>query len=86
MSVEHSRSDASELETKKVILQFEVMGRTSEAPIQVLNDSPQRLLRLLTYTGMEKKSEQLNPKNLVGKAKYGGGGVLVWGCMSASGI
>ncbi|GBM25974.1 Transposable element Tcb2 transposase [Araneus ventricosus] len=31
-----------------------------------------------------RKNEELNPKNLVETAKYGGGGVLVWGCMSAS--
>ncbi|GBM45745.1 Transposable element Tcb1 transposase [Araneus ventricosus] len=39
-----------------------------------------------TYNGMEKKNEELNPKNLVGTVKYGGRGVLVWGCMSASGL
>ncbi|GBL98161.1 Transposable element Tc1 transposase [Araneus ventricosus] len=33
-----------------------------------------------------RKQEELNPKNLVGTVKYGGGGVLVWGCMSASGL
>ncbi|GBL80825.1 Transposable element Tc1 transposase [Araneus ventricosus] len=33
-----------------------------------------------------RKDEELNPKNLVGTVKYGGGGVLVWGCMSASGL
>ncbi|GBM39306.1 hypothetical protein AVEN_171385-1 [Araneus ventricosus] len=33
-----------------------------------------------------RKNEELNPKNLVGTVKYGGGGVLVWGCMSASGL
>ncbi|GBN38876.1 hypothetical protein AVEN_167691-1 [Araneus ventricosus] len=33
-----------------------------------------------------RKNEELNPKNLVGTIKYGGGGVLVWGCMSASGL
>ncbi|GBM06848.1 Transposable element Tc1 transposase [Araneus ventricosus] len=32
-----------------------------------------------------RKNEEFNPKNLVGTVKYGGGGVLVWGCMSASG-
>ncbi|GBO01522.1 hypothetical protein AVEN_84625-1, partial [Araneus ventricosus] len=26
-----------------------------------------------------RKNEELNPKNLVGTVKYGGGGVLVWG-------
>ncbi|GBO27609.1 Transposable element Tc1 transposase [Araneus ventricosus] len=31
-----------------------------------------------------RRNEELNPKNLVGTVKYGGGGVLVWGCMSAS--
>ncbi|GBM27406.1 Putative carbonic anhydrase 3 [Araneus ventricosus] len=35
---------------------------------------------------MEKKNEELNPKNLVGTVKYVGGGVLVCGCMSASGL
>lgn len=34
----------------------------------------------------EKKNEELNPKNLVGTVKHAGGGVLVWGCMSASGL
>ncbi|GBM10145.1 hypothetical protein AVEN_258749-1 [Araneus ventricosus] len=33
-----------------------------------------------------RKYEELNPKNLVGTVKYGGRGVLVWGCMSASGL
>ncbi|GBN99094.1 Transposable element Tc1 transposase [Araneus ventricosus] len=33
-----------------------------------------------------RKNEELNPKNLVGTVKYGGGGVLVWGCMSATGL
>ncbi|GBN19544.1 Transposable element Tc1 transposase [Araneus ventricosus] len=33
-----------------------------------------------------RKNEELNPKNLVGTIKYGGGGVLVCGCMSASGL
>ncbi|GBO00067.1 Transposable element Tc1 transposase [Araneus ventricosus] len=33
-----------------------------------------------------RKNEELNPKNLVGTVKYGGGGVLVWKCMSASGL
>ncbi|GBN52640.1 Transposable element Tc1 transposase [Araneus ventricosus] len=33
-----------------------------------------------------RKNEELNPKNLVGTVKYGGGGVLVWRCMSASGL
>ncbi|GBM89803.1 Transposable element Tc1 transposase [Araneus ventricosus] len=32
----------------------------------------------------EEKNEELNPKNLIGTVKYGGGGVPVWGCMSAS--
>ncbi|GBN11025.1 hypothetical protein AVEN_17604-1 [Araneus ventricosus] len=31
-----------------------------------------------------RKNEEINPKNLVGTVKYGGGGVLVWGCISAS--
>ncbi|GBM02122.1 hypothetical protein AVEN_190559-1 [Araneus ventricosus] len=34
----------------------------------------------------KEKNEELNPKNLVGIVKYGGGGVLMWGCMSASGL
>ncbi|GBO36297.1 hypothetical protein AVEN_92171-1, partial [Araneus ventricosus] len=33
-----------------------------------------------------RKNEELNPKNLVGTVKYGGGSVLVWGCMSVSGL
>ncbi|GBO24560.1 Transposable element Tc1 transposase [Araneus ventricosus] len=33
-----------------------------------------------------KKNEEVNLKNIVGTVKYGGGGVLVWVCMSASGI
>ncbi|GBL98376.1 Transposable element Tc1 transposase [Araneus ventricosus] len=33
-----------------------------------------------------RKNEELNPKNLVGTVKYGGGSVLVWRCMSASGL
>ncbi|GBM71043.1 Transposable element Tc1 transposase [Araneus ventricosus] len=33
-----------------------------------------------------RKNEELNPKNLVGTVKYDGGGVLVWGCISASGL
>ncbi|GBM62360.1 Transposable element Tcb1 transposase [Araneus ventricosus] len=33
-----------------------------------------------------RKNEELNRKNLVGTVKYGGEGVLVWGCMSASGL
>ncbi|GBM31444.1 Transposable element Tcb1 transposase [Araneus ventricosus] len=33
-----------------------------------------------------RKNEELNPKNLVGAVKYGGRGVLVWGCMSESGL
>ncbi|GBO16793.1 Transposable element Tc1 transposase [Araneus ventricosus] len=33
-----------------------------------------------------RKNEELNPKNLVGTVKYGGEGVLVWGCISASGL
>ncbi|GBM94156.1 Transposable element Tc1 transposase [Araneus ventricosus] len=31
-----------------------------------------------------RKNEELNPKNFVGTVKYGGGDVLVWGCISAS--
>ncbi|GBM96206.1 Transposable element Tc1 transposase [Araneus ventricosus] len=33
-----------------------------------------------------RKNKELNPKNLVGTVKYDGGGVLVWGCISASGL
>ncbi|GBN87490.1 Transposable element Tc1 transposase [Araneus ventricosus] len=33
-----------------------------------------------------RKNEELNPKNLIGTVRYGGRGVLVWGCMSASGL
>ncbi|GBN90892.1 Transposable element Tc1 transposase [Araneus ventricosus] len=33
-----------------------------------------------------RKNEELNPKNLVGTVKYSCGGVLMWGCMSASGL
>ncbi|GBM56340.1 hypothetical protein AVEN_200426-1 [Araneus ventricosus] len=33
-----------------------------------------------------RKNEELNPKNFIGTVKYGGGGVLVWGCMLASGL
>ncbi|GBM53841.1 hypothetical protein AVEN_261228-1 [Araneus ventricosus] len=33
-----------------------------------------------------RKNEELNPKNLVRTVTYGGIGVLVWGCMSASGL
>ncbi|GBL95153.1 Transposable element Tc1 transposase [Araneus ventricosus] len=33
-----------------------------------------------------RKNEELNPNNLVGTVKYGGGDALVWGCMSASGL
>ncbi|GBM30235.1 Transposable element Tc1 transposase [Araneus ventricosus] len=33
-----------------------------------------------------RKNEELNPKDLVGTVKYGCRGVLVWGCMSASGL
>ncbi|GBN77729.1 Transposable element Tc1 transposase [Araneus ventricosus] len=31
-----------------------------------------------------RRNEELNPKNLVGTVKYGGGSVLVCGCMSAT--
>ncbi|GBM32545.1 hypothetical protein AVEN_101229-1 [Araneus ventricosus] len=31
-------------------------------------------------------NEELNPKNLIGTITYGGRGVLLWGCMSASGL
>ncbi|GBO00337.1 Transposable element Tc1 transposase [Araneus ventricosus] len=33
-----------------------------------------------------RKNEELNPQNSVETVKYGGGGVLVRGCMSASGV
>ncbi|GBM82420.1 hypothetical protein AVEN_125856-1 [Araneus ventricosus] len=33
-----------------------------------------------------RKNEELNSKNLVGTFKYGGGGVLVWRCVSTSGL
>ncbi|GBN20746.1 hypothetical protein AVEN_113900-1 [Araneus ventricosus] len=33
-----------------------------------------------------RKNEELNRKNLVETVKYGGGGVLVWGACSASGL
>nr|GBM09199.1 hypothetical protein AVEN_238627-1 [Araneus ventricosus] len=33
-----------------------------------------------------RKNEELNPNNLAGTVKYGGGGVLVCGFMSASGL
>ncbi|GBM91286.1 Transposable element Tc1 transposase [Araneus ventricosus] len=33
-----------------------------------------------------RRNEELNLKNLVGTVKYVSGGVLVWGCMSASGL
>ncbi|GBO00802.1 hypothetical protein AVEN_208407-1, partial [Araneus ventricosus] len=33
-----------------------------------------------------RKNEELNPKNLVGTVKYGGLGVFVWDCISASGL
>ncbi|GBO11977.1 hypothetical protein AVEN_225460-1 [Araneus ventricosus] len=33
-----------------------------------------------------RKNEELNPENLVGTVKYGGGGILVWGCISAPGL
>ncbi|GFV74739.1 uncharacterized protein TNCV_1039771 [Trichonephila clavipes] len=33
-----------------------------------------------------RKNEELNPKHLIGTGKHGDGGVLVWGCMSASGL
>ncbi|GBN89012.1 hypothetical protein AVEN_29978-1 [Araneus ventricosus] len=35
---------------------------------------------------LRRKNEKLNPKNLVGTVKYGGGGIIVWWCMSASGL
>lgn len=33
-----------------------------------------------------KKGEELNPKNTRKTVKHGGGGVMVWGCMSAGGV
>ncbi|GBO15677.1 hypothetical protein AVEN_202912-1 [Araneus ventricosus] len=33
-----------------------------------------------------RRNEELNPKNLVGTVKYGVGSVLVWWCMSATGL
>lgn len=33
-----------------------------------------------------KKNEELNPKNTRKTVKHGGGGVMVWGCMSAAGV
>ncbi|GBM15185.1 hypothetical protein AVEN_39099-1 [Araneus ventricosus] len=44
------------------------------------------ILSLCILRIREIKNEELNPKNLVGTVKYGGGGVLVWECMSASGL
>ena len=32
------------------------------------------------------KNTEMNPKHLRPTVKHGGGGVLVWGCMSASGV
>lgn len=37
-------------------------------------------------TVWRKKNEALKPKNLRPTVKHGGGSVLVWGCMSASGV
>ena len=37
-------------------------------------------------TVWKSKNEKLHSKNIVGTVKHGGGGVLVWGCMSASGF
>lgn len=33
-----------------------------------------------------REGEELNPKNTIKTVKHGGGGVMVWGCMSASGV
>lgn len=33
-----------------------------------------------------KRGEHLNPKNVIRTVKHGGGNMLVWGCMSASGV
>lgn len=33
-----------------------------------------------------KVNSELEPKNMVGTVKHGGGSVLVWGCMAASGV
>lgn len=33
-----------------------------------------------------KQREALNPKNTIKTVKHGGGGVMVWGCMAASGV
>ncbi|GFV01293.1 transposable element Tc1 transposase [Trichonephila clavipes] len=43
-------------------------------------------LALTDAYSMEKKNDDLNPKNLIGLVKHGGGGILMWGYMSASGL
>jgi len=37
-------------------------------------------------TVWRKKNTELDPKNLIPTVKHGGGSVLVWGCMSATGV
>jgi len=33
-----------------------------------------------------KKNTELDPKNLIPTVRHGSGSVLVWGCMSATGV